>query len=51
MPSGERAPSAAEAPIEAGYRVRIEAVDGLTLSVSALEDEPDEAAGNTTEGN
>ena len=46
---------ASEAPIEVGYRVRIEAVDGLTLSVSALEEGPGETARDagrdTTEGN
>lgn len=45
---------AGEAPIEAGYRVRIEAVDGLTLSVTALDDGPGETARDagrdTTEG-
>lgn len=30
------------APIEVGYRVRIEGIDGLTLSVSPLEDQPGE---------
>jgi membrane-bound serine protease (ClpP class) len=41
--------SRAQGPIEAGYRVRIEAIDGLTLSVSALEGGPGEAR-DTTEG-
>jgi len=44
-----------EAPIEAGYRVRIEAIDGLTLFVRALEDEPGDQppdpVANQTEGN
>jgi membrane-bound serine protease (ClpP class) len=46
--------SDAEAPIEAGYRVRIEAVDGLTLTVSATGDGPGDDLGepgrNTSEG-
>jgi membrane-bound serine protease (ClpP class) len=43
-----------EDPVEAGYRVRIEAIDGLTLSVSPLGDEPGgvstEAPGKPMEG-
>jgi membrane-bound serine protease (ClpP class) len=37
----------ASAPIEAGYRVRVEAFDGLELVVSSLEDGPVAAGGET----
>ncbi|MBK5116159.1 MAG: hypothetical protein JJE23_04475, partial [Thermoleophilia bacterium] len=44
----------ARAPIEAGYRVRVEGIDGLELAVTSLEDGPDAssagAVGNEPEG-